>query len=133
VAAAIQELDVVVHASTSPEPFGQVVVEAMASGRPVVATDGGGIRETVVHGVTGLLVPLNQPVGMANAIKQLLRDPEKARAMGRAGAERVRANFTVDHTARKVEQIYELLFASRRKRTRGRLKSLAQTVDGSAL
>ena len=50
-------IDLLVHASITGEPFGQVIIEAMASGKPVVATNGGGVPEIVVHGETGLLVP----------------------------------------------------------------------------
>ncbi len=58
VADLIQQLDVVVHASTVGEPFGQVVIEAMSASKPVVATRGGGVVEIVVDGVTGILVPM---------------------------------------------------------------------------
>ena len=56
--ARIAELDIVVHASTTGEPFGQVIIEGMAEQRPVVATNGGGVPEIVQDGVTGLLVPM---------------------------------------------------------------------------
>jgi glycosyltransferase involved in cell wall biosynthesis len=103
----VRELDVLVHASTSGEPFGLVVVEGMVAGKPVVATNGGGVPEIVLHGVTGLLVPMGDASAMAAAIMHLLAHPEMARAMGQAGRERFEKHFTIEHTARKVQAVYE--------------------------
>src|SRR5690606_13014407 len=76
--AAYMLADVVVSASNRPEGFGRVAVEAQAMGRPVVATDHGGARETVVAGETGWLVPLADPAAMAAAISQALSlEPER--------------------------------------------------------
>ena len=66
--AALMLADVVVHASTQPEAFGRVVIEAQAMGRPVVATDHGGARETIAPGVTGWLARPSDPVSLAAAI-----------------------------------------------------------------
>jgi glycosyltransferase involved in cell wall biosynthesis len=75
--------DVVVHASTEPEAFGRVVIEAQAMGRPVIASDLGGPVETVRHGVTGWRVPPNDPAALAAAIAQVLDMHEGAlRALG---------------------------------------------------
>ncbi|HZT44238.1 MAG TPA: glycosyltransferase [Chthonomonadaceae bacterium] len=106
VAALIQTMDILVHASTTGEPFGKVVVEGMAAGKPVVATNGGGIPEIVEDGVTGLLVPMGDAESMAEAICRLLAHPETARAMGRQGHERARARFTIQHTTRQMEGVY---------------------------
>jgi glycosyltransferase involved in cell wall biosynthesis len=70
----LRGLDVVVHASTSPEPFGLVIAEAMAAGKAVIASRGGGVPEIVVDGVTGLLVPMGDEAALARAIAYLLRD-----------------------------------------------------------
>lgn len=107
-------LDLLVHASTTGEPFGQVVVEGMAAGKPVVATRGGGVPEIVEDGVTGLLVPMGDAEAMAGAMERLLADPHAALAMGRRGRERVEERFTIQQTARKVERIYESLLARER-------------------
>ncbi len=107
VAPVIRGLDVLVHASTVAEPFGQVVVQGMACGKPVVATDGGGVRETMIDGVTGLLVPMGDGPAMAEALCALLADPDRAQAMGEHGRERVREHFTIEQSARKVTEIYE--------------------------
>jgi glycosyltransferase involved in cell wall biosynthesis len=106
VPAHIAELDVVVHASTTGEPFGQVIIEAMAEQKPVVATNGGGVPEIVEDGITGILVPMGDAAGMAEALTYLLANPEAAAQMGRNGRARVAAHFTIQRTARKVEAVY---------------------------
>ena len=102
----LDSVDILVHASISPEPFGQVVIEAMAAGLPVIATDGGGVRETVRHGETGLLVPMNHSVAMANAIEYLIENPDIRNVFGENGRERVRTHFTSVIMASKVQRIY---------------------------
>ncbi len=109
VPAMIEQLDVLVHASTIGEPFGQVVVEGMVAGKPVVATNGGGVPEIVQEGVTGWLVPMGESAPMAEAILRLLRDPEGAARMGAAGRQRVLDHFTIELTARRVEAVYDLM------------------------
>jgi glycosyltransferase involved in cell wall biosynthesis len=97
--AALAELTVVVHASVTPEPFGQVVVEAMAAGRAVIATDGGGVRETVLDRETGLLVPMGDAPAMASAMLRLLRDPALRRMLAVAGRRRALTEFGIADTA----------------------------------
>ena len=82
-----------------------VILEAMASGRPVVATANPGLDMYVEHGVTGFLVPAGDPGAMAHAIRRLLEDPETARAMGRAARERVQARFTSAHMAAALRSV----------------------------
>ena len=103
---AISELDLVVHASTKGEPFGQVIIEGMAAGKPVVATNGGGVPEIVEDGNTGILVPMGDAAAMASAICRILADPVLARAMGMRGRKRVTEHFSVTQTARRVEAVY---------------------------
>jgi L-malate glycosyltransferase len=88
------------------EGFPNAVVEAMAAGRPVVATDVGGTPDAVEHEVTGLLVPPAQPERLADAIASLLADPERAARMGRAGAERARARFDAAAIVESLEALY---------------------------
>jgi len=116
---AIAELDVLVHASISGEPFGQVVIEAMAAAKPVVATDGGGIPEIVQQEVTGLLVPMGDAPAMAAAISRLLGDPQLRRVMGRRGWERVRDHFTLERTVGAIESLYADLLIATAARRRG--------------
>ena len=77
--AALLLADIVVHASTEPEAFGRVVIEAQAMGRPVIAADLGGPAETVEDGATGWLVPPGDPLALATAINRVLALPEEAR------------------------------------------------------
>ena len=70
--AAYMLADVVVSASSNPEGFGRVIVEAQAMGRPAIATDHGGARETIVPGITGWLVPPRDPAALAAAIDEAL-------------------------------------------------------------
>lgn len=116
--ACIAALDILVHASTMGEPFGQVVMEGMAARKPVVATRGGGVPEIVADQETGLLVPMSDARAMAHAIKWLLRNPERARQMGLAGQKRVREHFTIAQTSGRVEALYDALEASRGRRGR---------------
>jgi glycosyltransferase involved in cell wall biosynthesis len=103
---ATAELDLVVHASTKGEPFGQVIIEAMAAGKPVVATDGGGVPEIVQDGHTGILVPMGDVQAMAHAVCRILSDPLGAKAMGERARQRVADHFTLEQTARRVEAVY---------------------------
>jgi glycosyltransferase involved in cell wall biosynthesis len=99
-------MDVIVHASTRPEPFGRVLIEAMAMGKPVVATRGGGPLEIVQEGVTGFLVDMENPEEMSRAILTLLSDTELARKFGRAGKERAERMFSATAMTHQVEALY---------------------------
>ncbi len=100
--------DVFVLPSTD-EPFGRVIVEAMAMELPVVATATGGVPEIVKQGETGLLVPPEEPTVLAEAIIRLLEDGELRREMGTRGRERVLAHFDARRTVRQVQELYERL------------------------
>lgn len=86
-----------VSASTQPEAFGRVAAEVQAMGRPIIATDHGGARETVAHGETGWLIPPDDPDALAQAMHAALSlPPDAAAAMGAAGRARVEAHFSLD-------------------------------------
>jgi glycosyltransferase involved in cell wall biosynthesis len=91
---------VVVHASER-EPFGIVVVEAMALGKPVVATRPGGPEEIITHDFDGQLVVWNKPEEMAEAILKYLRDPEWARSVGQRAKERS-SEYSVEKYAQRL-------------------------------
>lgn len=112
----ISGLSILVHASTSGEPFGQVIIEGMAAGKPVVATNGGGVPEIVLDKVTGLLVPMNDAAAMAGAVCRLLEDQQLADRMGTAGRLRVQKYFTIEQTVVKIEEVYSSLLSRSRAR-----------------
>jgi glycosyltransferase involved in cell wall biosynthesis len=95
---------VVVHASRTPEPFGQVIVEAMAAGRAVVATAAGGAPEIVSDGVDGLLVPTDDVNAMATALRRLGCDARLRGDLAAAGARRAR-DLSIDETARAMSAL----------------------------
>lgn len=88
------------------ESFGLVLAEAMACGLPVVATTAGAIPEVVEDGVTGVLVPPDDPEALANAVVSLLSNAPRMKAMGRAGAQRVCERFTWGKVAQRVVDGY---------------------------
>jgi len=106
-----RSLDVFVLPSREPEPFGLVVLEAMASARPVIATAHGGPVEIVVDGSTGLLVEPRSPQALAAAMLALAADPERARTMGEAGRARVIERYGIDRTAARIQVLYEEVLA----------------------
>jgi glycosyltransferase involved in cell wall biosynthesis len=102
-------LDLLVHSSIQPDPLPTVLIEAMALWVPVVAADGGGVREIVENGVTGLVVPPAKVDEMARAMVRILSDPTEAKAMGEKGRERAAEIFNIEMTTRRMED--ELLDA----------------------
>lgn len=105
----LRHLDVAVLASNGNEGIPNVVLEAMAMGKPVVASDTGGCREAVLDGVTGFLVPPRDPERLAEMTLRLLRDERAAARMGRAGRERVEAEFSLGRMAERFSRLYERL------------------------
>ena len=91
------------------EPFGRAVIEAMASGLPVVAYNEGGPAEIIVHGETGLLVAPGDVQALGDAIMKLLAAPRAAAKLGRAGRARAAAMFDSRQTARAVTALYSRL------------------------
>jgi len=91
------------------EGMPNVILEAMATGNPVVATHVGGMPEEVEDSVTGLLVPPRDPEALAEAIIALLQDRERAETMGRAGRARVEKYFSVERMVHQTEALYEEL------------------------
>ena len=100
--------DISVLSSVS-EGFPNTLVEAMAAGRPIVATDVGGVRDAVRAGENGLLVPPGAPAAFAAALRTLFRDPGLRRTMGAAGAARARQEFHAEHVVGSLERLYERL------------------------
>jgi glycosyltransferase involved in cell wall biosynthesis len=103
-------LDIFCHTAIEPEPFGLVLIEAMACGRPVIAAKAGGPLEIVADGETGMLIPPGDTAAYAAAIIGLLRDPQTAKAMGAAGRGRAAELFSTDRFARDLDEIYRDIF-----------------------
>lgn len=99
--------------SSHMEGMPNALIEAMAAGLPVVATDVGGTADVVVNGHTGFLVPPRNPTRLAEAIVTLLKDRERARAMGAAGRARVESHFTTQTMVTRLEALYQELLTGK--------------------
>lgn len=108
----MREADLLVHTSITPEPFGQVIVEGMAAGLPVIASNEGGPMEIVVHGETGYLIPPGDARLLAEAIRSLMDQPEKRKAMSGKAIARVREHFVIERTVKQITSYYEGLIAN---------------------
>ncbi|HET7291828.1 MAG TPA: glycosyltransferase family 4 protein [Vicinamibacteria bacterium] len=108
VADVLSALDVFALPSTG-EPFGMALIEAMAAGRPVAASDTGGPAEIVQEGRSGLLFRTGDPGALAAAVASLLDDPASARRLGDAGRRRVAKAFDAGRYAREMEAVYARL------------------------
>ncbi|MBB5346374.1 glycosyltransferase involved in cell wall biosynthesis [Desulfoprunum benzoelyticum] len=127
--AAMLVADVVVSASSSqPEAFGKVAIEAMAMGRPVIATAHGGSLETVVDGTTGWLVPPSDPQAMAEAIRQALADQARLRRMGAEGKEWATRHFTAALMCSKTVDLYTRLLEEKEAKRTGRRFTVVQML-----
>jgi glycosyltransferase involved in cell wall biosynthesis len=113
VPAVLRALNVVVHASVEPEPFGRVIAEAMASGRAVIAADAGGVPEvTGRDSAAAVLVPPGDVASLSHAIVRLLGDDGEARRLGRAGRARVIESFSIAAHVDGVQALYDRLLSA---------------------
>lgn len=101
----IANSDIIVHASLRPEPFGLVIVEAMASGKPVIASRRGGPEEIISDGIDGILVEPGDPHLLAQAISRLLKNPQFSQAMGLKAREKVMEKFNLKEYVRNFNNI----------------------------
>ena len=112
-------LDCLVNPSYPAEPFGMSVLEAMALGRAVIATEGGGAAEIIEHGRSGLLVPASDHAALARTIRQLLRDERLRRTLGTHARQRVATTFELgNRTVRQEEFLRSLIFSRGARRNR---------------
>jgi glycosyltransferase involved in cell wall biosynthesis len=108
----LRVVDILVHPSLE-EGFCNAILEAMAAGKPVVATAVGGNPEAVMEGETGLLVPPGDGPALAEAIGWLLDRPEQAAAFGHAGRRRVVERFELSRMVKQYEAVYDRLLAAK--------------------
>jgi glycosyltransferase involved in cell wall biosynthesis len=106
----LAQLDILVHCSVIPEPFGQVVLEGMAAGLPVIATNAGGPAELITNGSDGVLIPPGDAQALAEAMLRLQGDAELRAALGSAAARRS-DEFTPERSAEMVLAIYREVMA----------------------
>ena len=103
----MRALDVVVHASTEPEPFGLVIAEAMACGRAVITTGYGGAAELISEGRDALVAAAGDARALAEAIDTLASNAELRRAMGARARETARLRFAPEAMAAEISQAFE--------------------------
>lgn len=114
-ASLLRGIHVLTLPSTYREGLPKVILEAMACGRPVVATDIPGSREAVMNEETGLLVPPRHPEALANALDRLISDTALRKRMGTAGRERVMAYFSDEVVCKQTLAVYNFLMVSHQK------------------
>ena len=107
-------LDVFSHTSVRPEPFGLVIVEAMATGKPVVAADAGGPREIVTDGATGFLTTPGDASAHARRVCELLTDPARAAQIGQAARTRCEQMFSLQRMVKRLDQLYQSILSGHR-------------------
>ncbi|MEC4567175.1 glycosyltransferase family 4 protein [Paenibacillus sp. CMAA1739] len=107
----MQRCDLLIHTSITPEPFGQVIIEGMAAGLPVIASNEGGPKETVVPNETGLLIEPGDPAKLEAAIRWMLEHPQERQQMGEKGMERVKKHFVIENTVKDIVHYYKGLLA----------------------
>jgi glycosyltransferase involved in cell wall biosynthesis len=110
--AAIRALDIVVHTSTRPEPFGRVIVEAMACARPVITTAAGGAAELISSGINALDFRMGDSRHLAERIHQLAGNPELRRQLGAAGRKTVIENFDRKRLGTQLAGFYQQVLES---------------------
>ena len=98
--------NVIVHSASKPEPLGRVVAEAMMAGRPVIATNAGGVVDSVINDFNGKLVPLKDASAMAEAICDLLADQVLAQRLGQQAQQFVKKRFSVKKHVEAIQNIY---------------------------
>jgi len=106
VADVFRALDVVIHASSQREPFGRTIAEGMATGKPLIVTNGSGAAELFADRRDAIGVPLGDPEALANEIHRLALDPDERERLGRVGRATALARFSRARLAREVFEVY---------------------------
>lgn len=105
----LKDIDILVHASTRAEPFGRVIIEGMASRKPVIAAGIGGPLEIIEDGVTGILYQPGNAGELASKLNRLIKDEELYQSISNKGYETYQQKFNVLNTVSKVEEFIELV------------------------
>jgi glycosyltransferase involved in cell wall biosynthesis len=102
--ALMRAMDVIVHSSTAPEPFGRVVVEGMLAGRPVVASAAGGVLEIIEHGKTGWLYEPGNAASLAETLRNVLEYTDQTAMIAACGLAHSSKTFTIEAGIRKIDE-----------------------------
>ena len=108
-AEAMRALDIVVHASSSPEPFGMVIIEAMACGKAVIASNAGGASEIIQDEVTALAHPMGDAQALSHQISRLVQNPALRARLGANGSQMAMEQFHPANMAKQFAHVYEQL------------------------
>jgi glycosyltransferase involved in cell wall biosynthesis len=106
VADALNVMDIAVHASVAPEPFGRVLLEAMAMRKPIVGSRGGAVTEIVAEGETGFTFTPGSAEELARRVTELLDEPERAHVLGQAGYQRLVSEFHISRNVERTMAVY---------------------------
>jgi glycosyltransferase involved in cell wall biosynthesis len=109
----VNMMSIVMHASILPEPFGMVVLEAMAQGKPIIGSRAGGVVEMVIDGKTGYTFLPGDSAELARRLIELLSDPASAARMGAAGHERLIQSFTIRQFMGGIHEFYRSILSGR--------------------
>ena len=109
----LKAIDILVFPTVSGEGFSRVILEAMAAGKPVVATAVGGNPEAVEDSITGYIVPPRDAPALTSKIKELIKNKEKRGKMGKAGRKRVEELFTIQRYVQGVQGVYREVLSGR--------------------
>ena len=105
-------MDIVIHASVLPEPFGRVLLEGMAMRKPIIGSRGGAVPEIVQEGVTGFMFTPGDDAELARCMALLLEDKDRARTLGENGYRRASQEFGIERNVQKTENLYARLFSA---------------------
>jgi glycosyltransferase involved in cell wall biosynthesis len=109
IAELMSAMDIVIHASVKPEPFGRVILEGMTLGKAVIATNLGGVPEFVQDSVTGRLVPPSDSRALAAVIVELIRDSAQRQRLGHNARQQIHQRFSMQHHVEEITSAYSLL------------------------
>jgi glycosyltransferase involved in cell wall biosynthesis len=112
----LKNIDILVFPSIKGEGFARVILEAMAAGKSVIATDDAGNPEAVTSGVSGYIVPAGDIPALVEKIRLLVHDKEKRNAMGQAGRKRVEEFFTIQQNVKSIQNVYLDIFSRHEER-----------------